>query len=105
MQPGELEQDDDGLIQTVLSELGSILRISAPPEIAVVSRYPQGMPQYHVGHLERVSNIEACAGRLSHLKLAGNYFRGVGIPDCIQSGEQAADVLTGELLAKGGRAT
>lgn len=93
MQPEELEQDDEHLLQNVLAELNSIFGVSAPPEVAVVSRYPQGMPQYHVGHLDRIQRIETAVARLPQLQLAGNYFRGVGIPDCVQSGEQAAQAL------------
>jgi oxygen-dependent protoporphyrinogen oxidase len=53
------------------------------------------MPQYEVGHLERVSEIERMAGELPGLALAGNAYRGAGIPDCIRSGEAAAEFLTG----------
>jgi oxygen-dependent protoporphyrinogen oxidase len=49
------------------------------------------MPQYHVGHLELVEAIEASVERYPALALAGNAFRGVGIPDCVHSGEQAAE--------------
>jgi oxygen-dependent protoporphyrinogen oxidase len=51
------------------------------------------MPQYHVGHLERTARIEARAAKLPNLALAGNAFRGVGIPYCIRSGESAAKQL------------
>jgi len=49
------------------------------------------MPQYHVGHLELVRQIEARATAIGHFALAGNAYRGVGIPFCIRSGEQAAE--------------
>jgi oxygen-dependent protoporphyrinogen oxidase len=49
------------------------------------------MPQYHVGHLDLVRQIEARAGAIPHFALAGNAYRGVGIPFCIHSGEQAAE--------------
>jgi oxygen-dependent protoporphyrinogen oxidase len=49
------------------------------------------MPQYHVGHLERVTRIEATASTLRGLQLAGSAYRGVGIPHCIHSGQQAAE--------------
>lgn len=97
MQPEELQQDDDHLLQSVLNELGKIFGIEGPPEISEVARYPQGMPQYTVGHLERVRAIEARAQSYPTLRLAGNYFRGVGVPDCIQSGEQAAESLLADL--------
>jgi oxygen-dependent protoporphyrinogen oxidase len=51
------------------------------------------MPQYEVGHLERVNEIEKLASELPGLTLAGNAYRGAGIPDCIRSGETAAEML------------
>ena len=51
------------------------------------------MPQYHLGHLERVAQIEERLASLPGLALAGNSFNGLGIPDCIRSGETAADEL------------
>jgi oxygen-dependent protoporphyrinogen oxidase len=51
------------------------------------------MPQYHLGHLERVNRIEKRIASLPGLALAGNAYSGIGIPDCIRSGEQAAEKL------------
>jgi len=51
------------------------------------------MPQYEVGHLDRVSEIEKLATELPGLSLAGNAYRGAGIPDCVRSGEAAAEYL------------
>jgi oxygen-dependent protoporphyrinogen oxidase len=48
------------------------------------------MPQYHLGHIERVKRIEQRLASLPGLVLAGNAFKGIGIPDCIKSGEAAA---------------
>jgi len=53
------------------------------------------MPQYAVGHLERVAAIEARAATLPGLALAGAAYRGVGVPDCVHSGEAAADRVLG----------
>jgi oxygen-dependent protoporphyrinogen oxidase len=49
------------------------------------------MPQYHVGHLNLVAQIEARAAALPGLELAGSAYRGVGVPQCIRSGEAAAE--------------
>jgi len=51
------------------------------------------MPQYEVGHLERVGEIEALVNQTPGLALAGNAYRGAGIPDCVRSGEAAAESL------------
>ncbi len=53
------------------------------------------MPQYHIGHLARVARIDAAVGRHPGLALAGNAYRGVGIPDCVHSGETAAERVMG----------
>ncbi len=52
------------------------------------------MPQYHVGHLDRIARIEQLATRPSNLALAGNAYHGVGIPQCIASGQNAAEQIT-----------
>jgi oxygen-dependent protoporphyrinogen oxidase len=55
------------------------------------------MPQYHLGHLERVATIERAVSAWPGLALAGNAYRGVGIPHCIHSGNQAAEKVHAEL--------
>ena len=55
------------------------------------------MPQYHVGHEERVAAIEARAAAIAGLALAGAAYRGVGVPDCVRSGETAADAVLARL--------
>ena len=58
------------------------------------------MPQYHVGHLDLVRQIEERAAAIPNFALAGNAYRGVGIPFCIRSGEQAAErIMAGRFVA------
>lgn len=84
-------QDGDGeLVALARAELKETLGITASPRFHRLYRWPNGMPQYTLGHLDRLDQIET---RLRHnpgLFLAGAAYRGVGIPDCIHSGEQAA---------------
>jgi oxygen-dependent protoporphyrinogen oxidase len=91
MQPHLWDQTDELLVRLVRAELRDILGVRGDPEFTLVTRYPRGMPQYHVGHLDRVSRIERLAAQHPGLALAGNALRGVGLPDCIHSGEQAAE--------------
>ncbi len=91
MQPELNDLPDDELLRIVQSELNELLGVRGEPELSLVVRYPRAMPQYHVGHLDRVARIEALTARHSGLALAGNAYRGVGIPDAIQSGESAAE--------------
>ena len=74
------------------------LGITAAPVLTRVHRHPHAMPQYVVGHLDRVGRIEARVAALPGIVLAGAAYRGVGIPDCVRSGEAAADAIAGTLL-------
>ena len=95
MQPELFELPDDELLRLVQAELSDIFGVHGDPEIALVVRYPRAMPQYHVGHLDRVARIEALTARHQGLALVGNAYRGVGIPDAIASGETAARLVLG----------
>lgn len=91
LQPEIIHKSDDELLRIVKTELADILGVRGEPRFAVVSRHEQAMPQYHVGHLSRVAEIERLLSAHSTLALAGNAFTGVGIPDCIRSGERAME--------------
>ncbi|MBC8112924.1 MAG: protoporphyrinogen oxidase, partial [Candidatus Saccharimonas sp.] len=75
MQPELLELADDELLRLVQAELSDIFGVQGDLQIALVIRYPSAMPQYHVGHLDRVARIEALTGRHQGLALAGNAYR------------------------------
>jgi oxygen-dependent protoporphyrinogen oxidase len=92
-----VELDDTTLVRTVRDELRALLGITAEPMFVRVDRHRRAMPQYAVGHLDRVDAIEARVAALPGLALAGAAYRGVGIPDCIHSGELAADALVERL--------
>jgi oxygen-dependent protoporphyrinogen oxidase len=81
---------DDSIIAIVRSELQQILGLRAAPLFARVYKWNSGMAQYGVGHLDRLDRIERLRQQLPGLALAGNGYRGIGIPDCIRSGQQAA---------------
>lgn len=88
--PELADLSDDEMKQVVLKELGELIGLSGEPEKFLVTRWMGKMPQYHLGHLDRVATLEEEAARLPGFELAGNAYRGVGVPQCIQSGEQAA---------------
>lgn len=90
-QESVLERDDAGLVEIARNELKSTLGITAEPELSLVNRWPHGMPQYVLGHLDRIAAIARDMQSMPRLQLAGNAFRGVGIPDCVASGEEAAE--------------
>ncbi|MBE3556903.1 MAG: protoporphyrinogen oxidase [Firmicutes bacterium] len=83
----------DALIQVVLDELRELVGVVGEPSFASAFLFPQAMPQYLLGHLDRVASIEAAVARHPALALAGSAYHGIGLPDCIESGERAATVL------------
>jgi oxygen-dependent protoporphyrinogen oxidase len=96
-----LAADDETLIAMAVNEVSARLGVTAPASLTHVRRWPRGMPQYLLGHPERVARIGAACGKHAGLSLAGNAFHGVGLPDCIASGERAADAAAAYLRASG----
>jgi oxygen-dependent protoporphyrinogen oxidase len=85
-----------------------IVGLTGQPCYAEVNRWPRAMPQYAVGHLDRLEQITTALCRYPGLYLAGAAYRGVGIPDCIADGTRAAELVVqhvGRNLAKDGAAT
>ncbi|MBI1313812.1 protoporphyrinogen oxidase [bacterium] len=93
LQPEMLLHSDDELFQIVREELASMLGVSGEPEFERIVRYNNAMPQYHLGHLDRVSAIESLTAGVPGLELVGNAYRGVGLPDCIRYAEASVDRL------------
>jgi oxygen-dependent protoporphyrinogen oxidase len=92
--------DDAAMIAAARAEFASLLGVIAEPALAHVRRWPEAMPQYMVGHLARVAQIERAAAALNGIHLAGAYLRGVGIPDCVHSGETAAEAVFAALCKR-----
>ncbi len=88
---GVLEKDDAGLSCVTQQHLRDILGISVPPVLVRVHRNVAAMPQYDVGHADRAEAIRGRVAQHPGLAVCGNALTGVGIPDCIHSGEQAAE--------------
>jgi protoporphyrinogen/coproporphyrinogen III oxidase len=85
-----LDEDDDHLTQIVLRELDEILCLKAKPGFVRIHRSRRGMAQYGVGHLERIHLVRDRVAALPGLALAGNAYQGIGVPDCIRTGQEAA---------------
>ncbi len=95
-----LEEDDGRLVSLARRDLRRTLDMDADPVFTSVSRWPNSMPQYLPGHLDRLEAIEAGLTALPSLALAGAGYTGIGIPDCIRQGTEAA-VRLAEALAAG----
>ncbi len=93
-----LEQSDEEIIEIVRAQIVELLgmRPDVQPVMARVYRWKGGMPQYTLGHLDRVDRIEAFVSEIPGFALAGGAYRGVGIPNCIESGERAASKVLEE---------
>ena len=98
LNPGICEMEDAIIIEKAEKEISQILGIKSAPEFTILKRYPLAMPQYHVGHVELVSKIREKISCHRGLKIAGNAYGGVGIPDSVHSGEQAAEAILKELF-------
>jgi oxygen-dependent protoporphyrinogen oxidase len=97
----ELQRDDRELIGHARRDLASIAGIDAEPVDASITRWGGALPQYAVGHVERVGRIKRAVEAVSSLAICGAAYDGVGIPACIASGQAAATrVLT--KLRRGG---
>ena len=93
---GDLDVDDATLRQRALHALHELMGFRAEPLRTWIHRWPQAMPQYEVGHQERVRAIERELASLEGLELAGAGYRGLGIPDCITDGQRAARAVLAE---------
>ncbi|PFS00214.1 protoporphyrinogen oxidase [Bacillus cereus] len=97
--PGDeaiVEQTDEEIVQLVLEDLQKTMDITEDPEFIIVSRWKEAMPQYTVGHKERMKKLTTfMESELPGVYLAGSSYAGAGLPDCIEQGERAAKcVLT-----------
>lgn len=92
--------DNHSMEQAVRRELAMLLGIQAAPLFVRIARSPRSMPQYYVGHLKLIDQIEQQVSRHVGLALAGNAYRGVGIADCVRSGETAAETILKSIESK-----
>lgn len=87
------QKPDDALIEIALQELKEIAKVSGSVAFTQVVRWQKTMPQYHVGHLQKLESIQQRLAKLPGLVIAGNAYQGVGIPDCTRAGRCAAEKI------------
>ncbi|BCB02949.1 protoporphyrinogen oxidase [Bacillus sp. KH172YL63] len=89
-----VDLSDDSIEQIVLEDLGKIMDIEGKPEFTIVSRYKNSMPQYTVGHGERIRDMyDEVESTLPGLFIAGSSYDGLSIPDCIAQGEKTVEKI------------
>jgi oxygen-dependent protoporphyrinogen oxidase len=93
LQPEMYALDEERMLEAVRGDLQLLLGIERWPLFSLVEKWTDSMPQYTLGHNERINTLRTRTDALPVLELAGNYFDGVGIPDSIRSGETAAEKL------------
>ena len=86
-----LQLPEEEIVSIVRSELKQILGLTAEPLFTRTYRWPKAMAQYGIGHLDRLQRIEKLLNQFPGLALAGNGYRGIGVPDCVRSGADAAN--------------
>jgi oxygen-dependent protoporphyrinogen oxidase len=94
-----LQEDDAALLRRVRDELRSLAGVTGEPVYIEVKRWDRAMPQYTLGHLDRLQAIQRALDRYPGLVLAGAAYRGIGIPDCIRDGTEAASAVLHALTA------
>jgi oxygen-dependent protoporphyrinogen oxidase len=92
-----LQRDDRDLAQLAAAELAEAVGITATSVAQRVTRWGGALPQYNVGHLDRVARIRAAVGEQPGLAVAGAAYDGIGIPACIATAQAAARQVAGYL--------
>ncbi len=90
-----LQLSDSEVLEIVQRELREMVHVDAQPRTFRIYRWRGAMAQYPPGHLERVGRIERSVAAIPGLALAGNAFRGIGVPDCVRTGTAAASAVLG----------
>ncbi|WKU47581.1 protoporphyrinogen oxidase [Streptomyces sp. VNUA116] len=101
----DLRRDDADLVSVSLKDLGDAVGLAAAPVETRVTRWDGGLPQYPVGHLDRVARIREAVARVPGLAVCGAVYDGVGIPACVAGAHRAADQVLGALDARAARTT
>jgi oxygen-dependent protoporphyrinogen oxidase len=99
--PDLFDRDDEELISIARREVSSLLGAQGEPILSRVDRHPRAMPQYLIGHLERVTAIRKEVARQAGLFLTGNAFDGVGLPDCVRAASGTAEEVAAYVTRAG----
>lgn len=87
-------QEEGRLIQVVMDELKGIMDIKTQPDFVKIYKHEKGIPQYPVGHVKRLKDMDQIVNRYRWLYLTGNSYRGIGVNDCIENSYELAERIT-----------
>jgi protoporphyrinogen/coproporphyrinogen III oxidase len=90
-----LDESDESVVEIAKAELTLMMGLRIEPKFHHIARWPRSMAQYTVGHQDRVRQIETRVASTPGLHLAGNAYYGIGIPDCVKTGRDAAQRISG----------
>lgn len=93
-----LDAPDEDIVEAVARHLSALLPLPGRPDASLVVRWPRSMPQYDVGHLERIAEIHETLA--PGIVVAGNAYRGVGVADTVRSANEAAERVRAHLLGE-----
>ena len=94
--PSAVDRSDEELLETAIKGIGGLLRITGKPTLVDINRYPKAIPQYHVGHVEKIDRLQDIMAKHPDLHLVGNYLRGVSVNDAIGFGARMArEIMAG----------
>ncbi|MBU9720710.1 MULTISPECIES: protoporphyrinogen oxidase [Bacillaceae] len=92
-------KSDEEIVEAVMKDLSKIMEIDGKPSFHIVKRWKKSMPQYEVGHLERLKQMYVDLHKeLPNVHITGGAFKGIGIPDCINQGKETAEAVAKSLL-------
>jgi oxygen-dependent protoporphyrinogen oxidase len=94
--PNAADRSDEELLDNATASLRNLLDIKGRPILADVCRYPKAIPQYHVGHVEKIDRLQAVVADRPGLHLIGNYLRGISVNEAITFGTRTAQELIRE---------
>lgn len=100
MQPELFDLSDEAIKKIVLEETADILGTEGQPCLYQLARHTRAMPQYTIGHEDRVQKIEEHMAGIRGLALASNALHGVGVPDCVRTAQQAAGKIYDEVFGR-----
>tara|TARA_R110001583_G_scaffold32763_3_gene111289 strand:+ start:1007 stop:2371 length:1365 start_codon:yes stop_codon:yes gene_type:complete len=93
LNPAAAEAEDSELLRRVMRDIGPLLGITGEPELVEISRWPQAIPQYQLGHLQRLEAIEHALKPFKGIHLRANWRDGISVADCIQNGYELAQAI------------